>query len=97
MPNSCFLKLSSRQIGVDISGEVEVTVKLPENLGNLELGKLSQKYITDPDIRSLLANAALDVKKIEPNEGDELHLITSVIYSEKFLLTGAGKQEVFTL
>lgn len=96
-PKSCFLKPSSHQFGVDISGAMEVTVKLHEDLGDLGLGKLSQKYITDPDIRGLLANTALDVKKMEPYDEDQLLLITSVIYSEKFELTGGRKQEVFTL
>ena len=76
---------------------MEVTVKLHEDLGDLGLGKLSQKYITVPDIRGLLANTALDVKKMEPYDEDQLPLITSVIYSETFELTGGRKQEVFTL
>ena len=96
-PYSCFLKLSAHQFGVDISGELEVTVKQVEDLGDLRLGKLSQKYVTDPDIRGLLADTALDAKKMEPYNQDELLLITSVIYSEKFELTGVRKQEVLTL
>ena len=76
---------------------MEVTVKLHEDLGDLELGKLSQKYITDPDIRSLLADTALDAKKMEPYEEDQLRLITSVIYSERFELTGGKNPEVFIL
>ena len=76
---------------------MEVTVKQFEENGDLGLGKLSQKYVTDPDIRGLLADTALDVKKMEPYNQDELLLITSVIYSEKFELTGVRKQEVFTL
>lgn len=42
---------------------MEVTVKLYEDLGDLGLGKLSQKYITDLDIRGLLYTTALNVKK----------------------------------
>ena len=76
---------------------MEVTVKQFEDLGDLRLGKLSQKYVTDPDIRGLLADTALDVKKMEPYNQDELLLITSVIYSEKFELTGVRKREVLTL
>ena len=82
---------------MDISGDMEVTVKLHEDLGDLRLGKLSQKYITDPDIRSLLADTALDAKKMEPYDEDQLLLITSVIYSEKVELTGGRKREVFTV
>ena len=76
---------------------MEVTVKLFEDLGDLSLGKLSQKYVTDPDIRGLLADTVLDVKKMEPYDQDELLLITSVIYSEKLEVTGSRKEEVFTL
>lgn len=75
---------------------MEVTVKLHKDQGNLELGKLSRKYITDPDIRGLLAETALDVTKMEVYN-DELRLITSVIYSEKFELKGGRKREVFNL
>ena len=82
---------------MDISGDMEVTVKLHEDLGDLRLGKLSEKYITDPDIRSLLADTALDAKKMEPYDEDQLLLITSVIYSEKFELTGGRKREVITV
>lgn len=87
----CYLKPSSRQFGVDISGEMEVTVKLYEDLGDLGLGKLSQKYITDLDIRGLLYTTALDVRKIQPYDEDKLYLITSLIYSEKLELTGTRK------
>lgn len=93
----CYLKPSSRQFGVDISGAMEVTVKLHEDLGDLRLGKLSQKYITDPDIRGLLDRTALDVKKMQRYDEDELYLVASVIYSEKFELVGGRKKEVFTL
>ena len=97
MPPLLFLKLSSCQFGVDISGAMEVTFKLHKDLGNLELGKLSRKYIIDPDIRSLLAETVLDVVKMEAYKDDGLRLITSVIYSEKFELTGGRKREVFII
>jgi len=47
MPYSCFPKLSSCQFGFDISEVMEVTVKLHEDFGDLQLGKSSHKYITD--------------------------------------------------
>ena len=84
-------------MGVDISRELEVTVKLSGDLGEVRLGKLSLKHVIDPDIRSLLADTALDVKKMEPYDQHELLLITSVIYSEKFEVTGSIKEEVFAL
>lgn len=87
-------RASSCQSGVDVSGAMEVTVKLNKDQGNLELGKLSRKYITDPDIRSLLDETVLDVTKIVVYSNvDELRLITSVIYSEKFELTGGRKRQ----
>ena len=76
---------------------MEVTIKLHKDLENLELGKLSRKYIIDPDICSLLVETVLDVFKMEAYKDDELRLITSVIYSEKFELTGRRKREVFII
>ena len=60
-----------------------------DDKGVLELGILSQKYIDDPDLRGILANAKLDANKMKSfSECDQLLLITSVIYSEKFELKG---------
>ena len=64
--------------------EVEVAVKLCDKEGVLTLGKLGKKYIDDPDLRAILANAELDANKMEAfAESYQLRLITSVIYSEK--------------
>ena len=79
---------------MDVSGGAEVTLKMHQDLGDLQLGILSQKYITDPDIRTLLANTNLDIQKMVSFEEHELLLITSVIYSEKFEVTGERKREV---
>ena len=75
---------------------VKVNVKVSDVLGELELGKLDQEYIKDPDLRELLADkAALDVKRMESLEDQKLRLIYSVIYSEKFVLKGKREHEVF--
>ena len=72
-----------------------VTVRLSDNQGVLTLGKLSQKYTDDPDLRGILANAELDASKMKPfAECDKLLLITSVIYSEKFELEGERMHQV---
>jgi len=74
---------------------VKVKVKIADVLGALELGKLDQEYIKDPDLRELLDKAALDVKRMESLEDQKLRLIYSVIYSEKFVLKGKREHEVF--
>ena len=74
---------------------VKVNVKISDDLGELELGKLDQEYIKDPDLRELLDMAALDVKRMKSLEDQKLRLICSVIYSEKFVLKGKRGHEVF--
>ena len=74
---------------MNLGGLAGVTVELCENQGVLRLGKLSQKYFDDPDLRGILANAELDANKMKAiAECDKLLLITSVIYSEKLELEG---------
>ena len=73
------------------------TIKLCDDQGVLALGELSQKYIADPDLRGLLANAELDANQMKAfAECDKLLLITSVIYSEKFELKGERMRQVKT-
>ena len=60
------------------------------------LGKLSQRYIDDPDLRGILTKAELDTNKMKAFEDQKLLLITSVIHSDKFELQGERMQEVFT-
>ena len=74
---------------------MEGTIRLSNDQGVLKLGKLSQKYIDDSDLRGLLAKTELNPKLMKNfAEGDKLLLITSVVYSEKFELTGQRKEEV---
>ena len=77
-----------------VSGYLEGTIKISGDQGVLKLGRLSQKYIDDPDLRGILANTPLDHNKMKGFKSDELFLITSVISSEKFQLEGERKQEV---
>ena len=72
----------------------EGTFKSSDDQGVLQLGKLSQNYISDPDLRAVLANANLDANKMKDFEDQDLLLATSVIYSDKFVLTGKRKRQV---
>ena len=67
-----------------------------DNLGDLQLGRVRQEYILDPDLRGILSCAVLDADKMIPYQDQELFLITSVVYSEKFDVVGKRKQEVRT-
>ena len=75
---------------------VKVNVKIADELGELELGKLDEEYFKDPDLRDLLANTVLDANRMKGLEEQTLRLIYSVIYSEKFLLKGNRMHQVFT-
>ena len=74
---------------------MKVNVKITDDLEELELGKLDQEYIKDPDLRELLHMAALDVERMESLEDLKLRLVYSVIFSEKFVLKGKREHEVF--
>ena len=68
---------------------------MDDEKGVLALGNLSYKYIDDPDLRGILANAELDASKMKSfAESDKLLLITAVIYSEKFELKGERMHQV---
>ena len=78
-----------------MAGYAGEATKLNDDKGVLALGKLRQKYIDDPDLRGILANAELDADKMKSfAECDKLLLVTSVIYSEKFELKGERMQQV---
>ena len=66
-----------------------------EELGQLELGKMDQEYITDRDVRRILADTELDRNLMKELEGCKLRLITEVIYSERLEVRGERKREVF--
>jgi len=75
----------------------EGTFKSNDEQGVLQLGNLSQNYISDPDLRAVLANADLDANKMKDFEDQELLLATSVIYSDKFVLIGKRMRQVSIL
>lgn len=74
----------------------EAKIKISDELGFLELGRLDQEYIRDSDLRDILANTDLDSNKMKALEGQKLRLITSVIYSERFEVKGTRSREVCT-
>ena len=85
------------EIGCNIGGCGEIHVNTDKNLGDLALGKLRQEYILDVELRGILRSAALDGEKMMPYKGQELFLITSAVYSEKFEVVGEREYKVCTL
>ena len=93
----CFFFLQHSHVAVKLEAakSVNVNVKVTDDLGELELGKLDQEYFKDPDLRDVLARTALDANRMKCLGDQKLRLIYSVIYSERFLLKGKRKHEVF--
>ena len=86
---------SSSAFGAQASNIANIEIKINEDLGSLELGGIDQEYILDPDLRDVLAKTELDINKTEVFEDQQLRLITSVIYSQRFAVKGNRKNEVF--
>ena len=82
---------------MDLAKCIDVKVKVADDLGELELGKLDQEFFNDPGLRGILAKTALDINIMEGVESHKLCLIYSVVYSERFVLKGKRKHEVFTV
>ena len=74
---------------------VNIKIKIADDLGGLELGKLDQEYIKYPDLCDLLDMATLDVNRMESHEDQKLRLIYSVIYSEKFVFKDKREHGVY--
>ena len=91
----CFLQHSHVAVKLEAGKSFKVNVKVADDLGELELGKLDQEYFKHPDLRDVLAKTALDANRMEGLEDQKLRLIYVVIYSERFLLKGKRKHEVF--
>ncbi|XP_029192483.2 uncharacterized protein LOC114958808 [Acropora millepora] len=85
---------SDRSIDVNVPDVGEVKLTAADHLGVLLLGKLREEYIKDPDLRGILSDTVLDAEKMTPYQDQELFLITSVVYSEKFEVVGERKQEL---
>ena len=74
---------------------VNAGIRMKKDLGFLHLGKIDQEYIQDPELREILEKTVLDGNKTGEFEDQELRLITSVVYSQRFELKGNRKKEVF--
>ena len=75
----------------------EITLTIDDNLGDLQLGKVSEEYISDSDLRKILTSFDLDTNKMSCLKDQELLLVTSVVYSERFKVQGNRKHLVVTL
>ena len=51
---------------------------------DFQLGRVGQKYILDPDLHGILSRGVLDADKMISYQDQDLFLITSVVYNEKF-------------
>jgi len=89
-----FFLIRKFEVGFEAAKCVEAKIKLNEELGDLELGKIDQEYITDPDLRRLLADTELNINLMKDFKGYKLRLITKVIYSERFEVKGKREKEV---
>ncbi|XP_068710965.1 uncharacterized protein [Montipora foliosa] len=78
-------------LGLGETGEISLTID--DNLGDLQLGKVSQEYISDPDLRKILTRFDLDTNMMNPFQDQELLLVTSVVYSERFEVQGNRQQD----
>ena len=100
--DSFFLSLfdfhdSHTQIDLNIGDMGEIKRTADDNLGDLQLGRVRQEYIIDPDLRVILSCTVLDADKMIPYHDQELFLITSVVYSKKFEVVGKRNPEVCAL
>ena len=59
------------------------------------LGRIDQEYIRDPDLREVLGKTDIDNEKTGVFEGQQLSLIISVIFSERFEVKGKRRNKVF--
>lgn len=83
------------EVGVEAADVVGATIKINENLGELDLGKIDEEYIMGPDMNAILAKTVLDGDQMESIRDKSLYLIHTVIYSERFELKGNRRQEVY--
>ena len=82
------------EAGVQAGACAGATVKVHEEFGNLELGKIHKVYVQDPGLRDILKLIELDSDRAKDIQGHKLRLITSVVYSERLKLRGKRFTEV---
>lgn len=84
------------EIDFDIADVGEI-LTADDNLGDLQLGRVREEYILDPDLRGILSCTVLDADKMIVYEDRELFLTTSVVYSENVEVVRKRIQEVCNL
>ena len=89
-----FSLIRNFEVGLEAANYAVAKIKMNQDLGDLELGKIDQEYVTDPDLRRMLADTELNSNMMKVFEGCKLRLITKVIYSERFEVKGKRKNEV---
>ncbi|XP_068710961.1 uncharacterized protein [Montipora foliosa] len=85
--------VSHKEVIVNVGETGEITLTIDDNLGDLQLGKVSQEYILDPDLREILRSFELDTNKMSCLQDQELLLVTSVVYSERYEVQGNRQQK----
>ena len=90
----CSIWFRTFEAGVQAGACAGATVKVHEEIGNLELGKIHKVYVQDPGLRDILKLIELDSDKVKDIQGHKLRLITSVVYSERLKLRGKRFTEV---
>ena len=56
------------KIVLDIADIGEIKLTADDNLGDLQLGRVGQKYIVDKYLRTILSCAVLDTDKMIPTQ-----------------------------
>ena len=90
----CSIWFRTFEAGVQVGACAGATVKVHEEIGNLELGKIHKVYVQDPGLRDILKLIELDSDRAKAIQGHKLRLITSVVYSERLKLRGKRFTEV---
>ena len=90
----CSILFRTIEAEVGVGAYAGAKVKVNEQIGNLELGKIHKVYVQDPGLRDILKIIELDSERAKAIQGHELRLITSVVYSERLKLGGKRVSEV---
>ena len=90
----CSILFRRVEAEVEVGAYAGAKVKVNEQIGNLELGKIHKVYVQDPGLRDILEIIELDSERAKAIQGHKLRLITSVVYSERLKLGGKRVSEV---
>ena len=90
----CSILFRKVEAAVEVGRCANAKLKVNEEIGNLELGKIHKVYVQDPGLRDILQLIELDSDRAKAIQGHKLRLITSVVYSERLKLRGKRFTEV---